>query len=210
MNDPSGFPVPRLLQRAAPRVLLVAMLAWWWPSLIGGGDPAPDVALAGDAQLVADSNPMLRQLRERGLSVVTVPAWNTWCDVAGIVPGEPLPDRVVLSFRTVGECGGDPLAVVTRAIESIAAEGRRVVVIRSPFGPSDPGVDQALDAADAQRHADIAEPERLLGPPGTERLGCMWWDDCEPDGTVAVRNADGSLTWAGMQRVARLTAGIVP
>lgn len=56
----------------------------------------------------------------------------------------------------------------------------------------------------------LADPSRLLGPASVRRFPCQWWDNCDPDGQVAIRGADGTLTDAGAQRVARVLTGNIP
>ena len=55
-----------------------------------------------------------------------------------------------------------------------------------------------------RRDADVVEPARLLGAPGTLEQPCQWWDDCPPSGQVVVRDETGALTLAGATRVARM------
>ena len=64
----------------------------------------------------------------------------------------------------------------------------------------------------AERRASVADPSTLLGGAAAPAaMRCQWWDDCRPDGTVQVRQADGGpLTDAGDQRFARVVVGVIP
>jgi hypothetical protein len=41
-------------------------------------------------------------------------------------------------------------------------------------------------------------------------MPCQWWDICTPDGTIAVRTANGDLTAEGGDRVARMIVAELP
>ena len=79
-----------------------------------------------------------------------------------------------------------------------------------------PGRTSAAARADAvAARVELADASVLLGersfdvaPP--ERMACQWWDDCDPDGQVAVRDDTGALTYAGGERLARTLAGVLP
>ncbi len=204
---------PRGLQRLGPRAVVLALIIWWWPSLTGAGDTV-DVLLSGDAEIVADSNPVLRRLREAGLEVAVHPEWSDWCDAyAGLAPvlESTDPEVVVLSFRHEGTCdrgAGPPFGYLA---EQVAAEKIPLVVLQPGQGPPTEGFGPALAALDDYDHVTIADASRLLGDgPTAERAPCQWWDDCDPDGMVAVRDAGGALTPAGLERLARVLVSVIP
>ena len=201
---------PRGLQRLAPRAIVLALIVWWWPSLTDAGD-AVNVMLAGDPEIVADSNPIIRRLREGGLNVEVHAEWASWCDASSALRprmAEIDAEVIVVSFRRAGECGR---AAVTDLAAAAAAEDIPLIVLQPGQGISDSEVDAAivdLDVADQATHANAA---RLLGDDSlVERMPCQWWDDCEPDGMVAVRDAAGALTDAGLERMARVLVAVVP
>ncbi len=201
---------PRGLQRLAPRAIVLALIVWWWPSLTDAGD-AVNVMLAGDPEVVAESNPIIRRLRERGLSVEVRDDWATWCDAsAALGPrlAEIDAEAIVLSFRSAVGCGGGVIADLTSAA---AAEDIPLIVLRPGQGSLDIEVDSAIAELDAADQVTVADAARLLGDDSqVERMPCQWWDDCEPDGMIAVRDAQGALTAAGLERMARVLVAVVP
>ena len=203
----------RILQRIAPRLALVGLIVWWWPSLTRQGD-ATNVLLGGDREVVADSNPVIRRLHERGLSVAVEADWSTWCDALAGLSGTTGSSRhigaatVVLSFRSEGTCVAAPGGAVRAVVDLLADHD--IVVVRSMQGPAEPAVDDTLDDLALHRKVTIADAGRLLGDPTNESMPCQWWDDCRPDGTVAVREPDGKLTRPGLERVARQLTAVVP
>jgi hypothetical protein len=73
--------------------------------------------------------------------------------------------------------------------------------------PGRSGIEAAADSGDAT----LVDPTRYVGGLLTEAaLPCQWWDACAINGTVEVRNADGSLTEAGSDRVARMIVAELP
>lgn len=185
---------------------VIAVLWWWWPTL--ARDPErTDVLVVGDGQLAQARDPIERRLRERGLSVAWRDAGGTWCEaveVATAARAELEPDVVVLSVR-------DDASACAELVElHKAALGELVLVIQ----PGPPGEGQPVEVQQRLRAitagAVLADPTNLLGTEGARRLPCQWWDDCEPDGTVSVRDDSGSLTPAGGERVARVIAAVVP
>jgi hypothetical protein len=70
-----------------------------------------------------------------------------------------------------------------------------------------PGSASATTVALSTGGAIVVDPTRLLGSPDERTQPCQWWDRCDPDGTVAVRDENGVLSPAGATRVARMTVG---
>lgn len=212
----SAFFAPRGLQRVAPRAVVLALIVWWWPSLTGAGDHV-NVILAGDQEIVADSNPVIRRLRERGLEVEVHPEWTSWCDAADAL-GPRMADldaeAVVLSFRHEGRCPtavGQPDMAVDRLARSAAAENIALVVVAAAQGDVEPPVAEAVGRLQANGRVAVADAGRLLGgDQSAQRVNCEWWDDCGPAGLVAVRDERGALTEAGLERVARVVVAVVP
>ncbi len=201
---------PRGLQRLAPRAVVLALIVWWWPSLTGAGD-AVNVVLAGDTEVVAESNPIIRRLRERGMNVEVHPEWATWCDAsAALGPGLATieAEAIVVSFRGTGECIGAPVAELASAA---AAAEVSLIVLQPGQGSLDASLAPMIAELDVADRATIADATRLLGDDSqVEQMPCQWWDDCEPDGMIAVRDTQGSLTTAGLERMARVLVSVVP
>jgi hypothetical protein len=172
---------------------LAALVWWWWPTWSGQGDDV-DVLVVTDDFLSAGTREMGERIREDGFA----PRFESvvgWCDVVDAVRGgvDADVDRVVVSVRT-DECAGE---TARTELLSAVADRRLVVVV----APGDAGVAAHLEGSGAV----LVHPERLLGPDGTIDQPCQWWDDCRPDGLVAVRDETGRLTDAGVTRVARMT-----
>lgn len=204
--------VPPLLRR--PAVWLGAALAvvvggWWlWPTL-SGHDAVNDVLVVGDGDLATAKVPVERRLRERGLAVVDDLSAASWCEAATLLPdliARFRPETVVVSFRANGDCA-DGVGEVRRLVPG----ARHLVLVVQPGpGRMDEAVRNAIGAAAAEG-VSVADATALLGgdemPPA---VGCAWWDDCGPDGAIAVRDDTGELTEAGGERIARVLAGVVP
>ena len=79
-------------------------------------------------------------------------------------------------------------------------------VLRDAAGARGP----AGDAGDVRRVPAVAglallDPARLVGRPSDDpRRPCEWWEACDGDGRIAVREPSGQLTAAGQERVARM------
>lgn len=183
--------------------------AWWlWPTL-SGHDSVHDVLIMGDGDLAAAKVPVERRLRERGLAVVEDLSPESWCDAAARLP-ELLdrwqPETVVVSFRANGTCT-DGVGEVRRLVDG----GRDLVVMVQPgAGRTEDAVRTSIAAA-AVDGVSVADATALLGGEAMPQdVGCMWWDDCRPDGAITLRDGTGELTEAGGERVARVLAGVVP
>jgi hypothetical protein len=183
--------------------VLGALAWWWWPAASGRGN-GTDVVVIGAGDVAAASGDLVARLREHGLSVDVAAAGPAdWCtaaanianagNAAALIAGRRV---VVIGFPALGPCDGDPVGAT---LDRLA--GVDVVVVAQPGPASD-----AVRLATAARDVLLVDPAQLLGNdvPGA-RLACQWWDDCA-DGFVVARAADGSLTAAGSQRVARAIA----
>jgi hypothetical protein len=158
------------------------------------------VLIIADGFLTGNAQPVTYRIHEDGRSLVWGPAVGDWCSLPTVVTAEVArvhPTTVVLSIGAKGQCDGD---VFQRAVE--AAGARTVVVVRQP-GAS--GVER--DGAGAR----TVDPTRLIGGSLVlTSLPCQWWDRCEADGKVLVRDAHGALTAAGTDRVARMLVAELP
>jgi len=179
----------------APLLLtLTAVVAgvWWlWPTLTGAEHDI-DVLVVGDGMLAEARRSIELRVREEGLFVEWYES-SGWCDEIGRLASDVddvEPGRVVVAFDGAAAC----VDAAATAIGS--ADGVAVVV---PGAGPDPAT---VAAAGFQ----TVDPTRLIGAGGTVELPCEWWEEvCEPTGT-AVRSADGSLTEAGGERLARILA----
>lgn len=180
-------------------ILVVFVVWWWWPTIARDPDRL-DVLVLGVGEVTQSSEPIERRIREEGMRVETVAAEP--CDDRSTI-AELVADRspavVVVSPAVPCDAwadlidaarGGDDPRVIVLAQSGVVTDGDRALL-------EDSG-------------AIVADPARLLGSTDTERVPCLWWDDCEPDGQVTVRRADGTLTDAGAQRVARVLTGNIP
>jgi hypothetical protein len=216
---------PRL-RPAVPAVIVVAfvgVLWWWWPNTRSGTSDSDlrsgraDVVVIADGQVAQAADEVARRVRESGRSIIDVGGASSWCDVdrrLRSIVEEHRPGVVVVSIRAEGQDCDEFAKPETdgwvRLVEE-AAPARLVVVVQ----PGPPGIGQSgvvrasLRRLEATTSAILADPSRLLGEDGAERLPCQWWDDCEPDGLVTVRTPDG-LTIAGGERIARTIAAVLP
>jgi hypothetical protein len=182
-------------------VIAIVLVWWWWPS-VGRSADRLDVVVVGDTQVIDAREQIERRIREEGFSVesvITEP--GGFCEgldeLAGLVDDES-PTIVVLSPTEIGT--GCTLA------DGVEVAGDATVVALVQPGIQDPGVRAEAEALELT----VADPTRLLGDAAAVRLACQWWDDCEPDGQVAVRDDAGALTPAGGERVARVLVGVLP
>lgn len=195
-------------------VIVVAVAWWWWPTL--RADPERlDVLIVADGQLREAADPVARRVRELGLSVRESVAPGSWCDAVNLVAAERAersPRRIVVSVRAADpSCTGfDGLdGEGWERLRDVAGDAGLVLVVQP--GPAPLG--QPSGVLGALRQGEgwvLADPSVLLGELGEERMPCQWWDDCEADGAVAVRDETGSLTAAGGERVARVLAAVLP
>jgi hypothetical protein len=194
-------------------LLAVAAAAWLWPGLVRDSGRT-DVLLVGSGVVSDQHDAIERQLREKGRRVEVIPA-GALCDGAqGVARAVTQSSPAIVVLSPLGnECQGDAVASLQDAIA--ASHGARVVLLVQP-GPPPVGqsadVRTAIAGDESRRNVLVADPSTLLaearGSPA--RLPCQWWDDCEADGFVTVRDAAGALTPAGGQRIARVLAGAMP
>ena len=177
-------------------VAVVVALIWWWYPTFSGHAANTDVAVVGDSFVWSAEREITYRVHEDGFSLVWAPRAQGWCDaptaVHDIVAADH-PSTVVVSFANDGTCDTDPGTL--RAQVADAAGSARLVVVANP----------ATEATLlVPKQAVLVSPSRLLGPDGTIDQTCLWWDNCRPDGSIAVRADDDTLTAAGQTRVARM------
>lgn len=210
-------------------------------ALVGSGGSDPDVVVVGDS-LAEQSTDALRSVGDDAGLDVEVHAYGgsamcDWDDELTSLAAEP-PPALVLSFsgNAVTPCFNPDL--VTLSPQEIADRYRTALdAVVGQFDPDttavwvvlpppdrDPGLEAIaaamramyLEAARASGGPQIINGGALLSPDGVyhDRLACEDWeeDDCDPDGSVAVRQADGiHLTPAGGERYARaILAAVAP
>jgi hypothetical protein len=132
------------------------------------------------------------RIREEGFTVEWREATGLCDDIGALATliEATDPGRVVVALDDRPAC---PEAAIT------AMRGAERLVVVAGGGP-DP-------ASLAEAGFDIVDPTRLLGAPGGPvTMPCEWWEQpCPSEGTV-VRGADGGLTEAGGERLARVLA----
>jgi hypothetical protein len=171
-------------------VLAIAVVAWWaWPTLTR--DDRAGLLVISDGTLDTGRRPLELRAREEGRTVRWSELDPTWCDdpaplVASVRAEDP--DDVVVS-------AGAPVACLATLHDAL--DGHDAIAVVQPGGPSG----EELAAAGF----DVVDPAPLVGLPGTDtRRSCEWWEPCDADGQIAVREPSGALTTAGDERVARL------
>lgn len=173
-------------------VALVAIVAWWWWPTIAGRSDRLDVLVLGDLFIQDAEVPISQQIRQTGRSVEIVALPAGWCTetVAREVISRR-PATVVVSSGSGTDCAAALLEELEVLVPTVVA------VVQPGRGPTVHELTRWTAA--------VVDPERLVGVTADSlRLPCLWWDDCEPDGAVEVRDAGGALTSAGAQRVARM------
>ncbi|MCU1387217.1 MAG: hypothetical protein JWL72_555 [Ilumatobacteraceae bacterium] len=177
-------------------LVVIIGLVWWWLPTLRGDSSHTDVAVVGDSFLWSAERELTNRIHEDGFSLVWAPQQATWCDAPAAVSTVVHADHpaiVVVSFSGEGTCGSTP--AVVRDQVAAAAGSARLIVVDNPA--ADP-------AAPPTQRASVVDAAQLLGPDGTLAQGCLWWDDCGPNGQIAVRDADDGLAASGQTRVARL------
>lgn len=179
-------------------VVLAGALWWWWPSLARDPDRL-DVLVVGTGEVTEAADPIARRIREEGMRVE-------------LVALEPCADSTALS-RAVAD--RSPAVVVvspsapcddwSAVAEAARGDDRTLIALVQPGGVADDDL-AALDDLDVA----VADPTRLVPVQPGVRVPCLWWDDCDADGLIAARSADGRLTASGAERVARVLTGIIP
>jgi hypothetical protein len=198
--------MPARIRLIAVGAVAVVLGVWWaYPS--AAREPARlDVVIVGDGQVGEAAEPLVRRVRELGMSAELVHA--DACSALGAI-GDLAADRepsiVVLSPSAPAGCGAPYWAAAGDAVGDA-----RLIALVQP-GRTDPSaradaVTVGVEVADAT----VLLGERSFDVPPPERMPCQWWDDCESDGQVAVRDGSGALTPAGGERLARTLAGMLP
>ena len=199
----------RLRVLAALLIALVGVLYWWWPGIVGSGEPTaePSVLVVGNGDLKEAQTVVSRRLVEEGLTVAWIDAPASWCDVSAVLDQTEIQPTlgIVISLDapiSFESCDVSPELAAQKVKESL--EGLSVthsVVVTGLTQSADPVVNALVELGQV-----VVDPEPLLAGVD-ERVDCLWWDDCVPDengiGYVIVRDAEG-LTVAGQQRLARM------
>jgi hypothetical protein len=178
-------------------VLFVVGVVWWaWPTWAGRADRLDVLVVADRFAASPDAARSLDlRVREDGRLIEHAP-FAHWCaaaDAIAAVVDERQPRTVVATFAADGGCGDGAV----RFAATVTAGGSSLVIVDQPGAPS-----QAALGGD---RVDVVDPSPLLGAePTATVLRCQWWETtCAADGTIAVRNDDGSLTAVGSERLAR-------
>ena len=190
-------------------IVVLGMLYWWWPGLVGAGDPAtePAVLVMGNGDLKDAQTVVSRRLIEEGFTVAWIDAPTSWCDIPeALTEVDIRPTRgLVISLQpplSSQVCSVSPqttAAAVSEALKAFAVP--QTAIVASLSDEVDPVVSALHDLG-----IGIVDPTPMLAGVD-EHVDCLWWDDCLPDengiGYVIVRDSQG-LTLAGQQRVARM------
>lgn len=174
----------------AAAALLVVGLWWVWPTF--AHDDRPGVLVVDDGFLAGGRRSVELRAREDGMTVRWATFDDSWCsDPAGLtrLVDEADPHHVVLAYGGPSSC----LGAITPALDD-----RRVVAVAEPG--SGTGA-----AALAGAGFVVVDPARLVGLPADDpRRTCEWWERCDIDGRIAVRDPQGTLTTDGQERIARM------
>jgi hypothetical protein len=190
-------------------VALAAMVYWWWPGIVGAGDPAsePSVLVIGNGDLKEAQTVVSRRLVEEGLTVAWVDAPESWCDIPGVLERAEVQPKLGIVISLVSPVSFESCEMETdQAAQNVVDALQRFEAVHSVIVT---GLSVAVDpivVALQKLEVRIVDPSSLLADVD-EHVDCLWWDDCLPDengiGYVIVRDSDG-LTFAGQQRVARM------
>ena len=194
MTAPTVAPTRRrgALVALVVAVVTLGVVAWWvWPALTR--DDRPGVLVLADGLLAGGERAVELRAREDGRTVRWAPFEATWCEhpeqLADLVAGLD-PARVVVAPATL-----DPACLADLAV---VLGGRDPVLVAQPAAAGDPAVPTVAGLA-------LLDPTGLVGLPGDDpRRPCEWWETCDGDGRIAVRDSSGQLTAAGQERVARM------
>lgn len=167
-----------------------ALAAWVWPS-VARSSTRLDVVVVGAGAVVEARDEIGRHVREHGQSVEVAAVDPCDLDALEAQLGRA-PVRIVSWPAASAESCAESLAGI------LARRGATVVTQDEPL------VAGAVDAT-------------WLVPPGPgATTTCQWWEppapaaaiaNCDPDGTITLRDANGALTAAGRDRFARVVAG---
>jgi hypothetical protein len=178
----------RVLGAVVVGIVAVVALWWLWPTL--AGDDRTGVLVVDDGFLAPGRRSLELRTRETGRTVRWDAFDQRWCADPG--PFEQLVDDVDPQVVVVAVGDTSCASTVTRALA-----GRRVVLVEERAS----GGLAALERGDAE----VVDPARLLGPADPDlRLDCEWWESCDIDGRIAVRDAVGVPNAAGQERIARM------
>lgn len=171
----------------AVAALVAGAAVWWaWPTFTH--DSRPGVLVVADDFIAGGERSFELRAREDGRTVRWVAFDPAWCDDPSLVAAmveRVDPERVVVSAQ---RC----VLTISGALRS-----RHPLVVQRP--------EAETAGALATIGAVVVDPERLVGQPGDDpRRPCEWWERCDLDGRIAVREPSGELTTDGQERVARM------
>jgi hypothetical protein len=166
----------------------------------------------GNGDLKEAQTVISRRLIEEGYTVAWADTPTSWCEIAEAFADTAIrPSQAIVVYgdptSVTASCSVSPDEVALRVGEAAKelTQARLVVVTGLSEEP-----DVVVEAM-SENGIRIVDPSDLLGGVD-ERMDCLWWDDCIPDGKgfgyVIVRDSDG-LTLAGQQRVARMIVASV-
>jgi len=198
--------MPARIRLFAAGAVVLLLVGWWaFPSLARDPDRL-DVLIVGDGQVAEASEPLQRRIRELGMNVelLEIDPCTSAQQIADEVDRSE-PAITVVSTADPRACGPALWAEVRGAVSPT-----RLIALVQP-GRNDPATPGVIRAAGIE----VADATPLLGEataeqPAPSRIGCQWWDDCEADGRVTIRDAGAALTDAGAERLARTLAGFIP
>jgi hypothetical protein len=161
----------------------------------------------GNGDLKEAQTVVSRRLIEEGYTVAWVDAPTSWCDIADAFADTAIqPSQAIVVYvdptSATASCSVPPDEVALRIGEAAKELTQARLVVVTGLSEEPDVVVEAMGESGVR----IIDPSDLLGGVD-ERMDCLWWDDCIPDGKgfgyVIVRESDG-LTLAGQQRVARM------
>jgi hypothetical protein len=161
-------------------VAALVLVVWWWAPSFGGDSERVDTLVVHDGLLGPDQRPVSDRLHEAGRTI----EWREADDLCAALSGsvDERIDVIVVASADLTRCGSAIEALRRRSVITVSADGVGATVDTAP----------------------------LLGGPATVSMPCQWWDSVCDSGAVTVRNDDGSLTNAGLDRVGRLIVAELP
>jgi hypothetical protein len=178
---------------------LLAILWWWWPSINPPSADRVDVVVVTDDAVAGYARPVSDRIHESGRS-------SSWMESAALCASWPEPVEDVSEEATiVVATDGDEVCVASIVAWGAARSGEEVVV---PV---------AVNSSPSAGTVTVVAAFALLGEAGTEKMPCLWWEErrgfeepvCDA-GMITVRNADGSLSAFGADRVGRMIVAALP
>jgi hypothetical protein len=196
--------MPARIRLIAVGAVAVVLGVWWAYPSAARERSRLDVVIVGDGQVGEAAEPLVRRVRELGMSaeLVVADACAALATVGDLVADRD-PSVVVLSPSAADGCG-------TPYWTAAEVDGARLIAMVQPGRTTATARADAVAAGVEVADATVLLGERSFDVPPPERMACQWWDDCEPDGQVAVRDGSGALTGAGGERLARSLAGMLP